>query len=269
MQKTIYLYQVSNNFRFDREYLCTTTKQYSDKYIGELNIPIDDNFVSFAHLIYQDKNNKVTKNEIYITNRDIFLNNNLPIVFKDNNEYYQRKYGKFKKENEEIETIDVKILNHLNRNNDAKIYYLKPLKHCCIGGQPIFYNYVENLPIEDKIISLYELQKRLLIGIPESIEIKTMSLEISSDPYNSFRGHNCNTTIDEIYIPIWNISINNYGCNNILFNRQYKHDRSEHTSYTQREAIESSSEIILDDKLKKMYNLILAYVNYQIASEEF
>uniref|UniRef100_A0A6C0AE61 Uncharacterized protein n=1 Tax=viral metagenome TaxID=1070528 RepID=A0A6C0AE61_9ZZZZ len=250
--KTVYLYQTSGNFKYEREYLCLTTKQDSDFYIGEIEIPENVDKISFAHTISDESN-------IFFTDKDTFLNDNLIKCKISINEYYKKNYGDNKKD---IEIIDVQIFNVINRLNDCIIHYIEPLKYCCISKQETFYNYIENIQVEDRIITTKELERRMLLGIPESVEMKTMCMEISTDVTYSFRGLNMNKSIKELYFPIWNIGINYHSnTQKILFNveKRYKRSNSKNTVHLQKEAYEIKSEIIFGDKLNKIYKTILSF----------
>lgn len=263
MPKTVYLYNISKNFRFERAYLCLITKQNSPAYIGELTIEDDCNFVSFSHII-QQKDRKLFSNEVSICNKEQFLRENQEKSLIQNNEYYGKTYKK------DI-IVEIKTISHENNFDEAIITYLQPSEYCCIGAQDFFYSYVENLSIKDITISEEELIQKLNV-VPDSIELHVMKIEVCTNPYLLSRGHFSSHKIQEYYFPYYNTSISSYNDLNINFNplSRYNRRKSPGEIYIVEEPKVIRKETITDKvKILKVYNLIKSYLGHNVAVSNF
>lgn len=258
MTRTVYLYNISKNFRFNRSYLCLLTKQNSPDYIGELNIDENCNSVSFYHIIGQ-KNGKIISNEIGTWNKQEFLTLNKEKIFIENNEYYGDT------------TVEIETLSHENDFDTAIITYLQPSKYCCIGAQDFFYTYVEELTIKDITISFEELLQKLSV-VPETMEINVMEVEICTNSYEFMRGNLHSTKIEEYYFPYYNTSINYDNKINIIFNplTRYHHSNSHNRSSMSEEPKIIKTENVTDKEIiLKIYNLLKSYTEYNLAISKF
>lgn len=128
----------------------------------------------------------------------------------------------------------------------------------------ISYCYIENLPIRNKYISgisLLEYLENNYIFEQLNINIYKIHITEQNDPNRS-----CSYfEINELYIPLWNISINFERKTNILFNREDRYFIIPYQCNDKPEFLENKL-ISLDDS-KELYNIVLAKLQHDKSTE--
>jgi len=273
-------------------------KDYNDhydqgRYIGMMVVPENVEKVSFGHTCYEKEKEK--KDHILQQSKDDYFNGNLPnardhinkkkILEKIKSKYIdlndntlsnsQKSFGKgfgkgLKKttiqsnrnniKDKDSDSDEEPIICKINTSVDSKNGVItSSIGTQSYSNQDIFYMYIENLLIEDKIVSLKELIRRM-DTCPETLDVDIMNVDISTNPYNSMRGHNCNKVIEEYYFPLYNTSINKYNGLNIIFNPGDRYGKKGSGNFCdQKEAVNVRTETIRGDEVSKIYHLIQSY----------
>jgi hypothetical protein len=263
--KIVYLYNTGDNFRFDQEYFCSSFYQESSSYIGQLTVDDNTEKVNFGHIIIDDKVKEDILHQISEESKEEFTNKYCEKLYKDclKTDVFKRleKYeGRQKK-------FHINVVRKNNVYNDRNIYVILPSEHSLITETGQYFNYVEDIPIQNTVITYNSLYDRVCLYEKEKkeIEMKIMVLRISFNSYQTMRNGSCHGLIKEYFIPELNVSINSVDNNlNIIFNpkgRYLEKKNMAYVSFLQEEIQENETKCVKTltlpfDKAENIYNLI-------------
>ena len=249
-QVYIYLYEDCNEYKYFATYI-----EQEAHLIDKLDIEDNILTVSFACIGYET---------IIIKDKDIFLQESLikcideakTYIFFNSEEYKKTKPNKFLYGNIE----DIEITGPTD--NIYNIYS----GHYCNKSILTSYHYIEDLPIIDKYISKYSLFKYL----NEDYNIEKIYVNIYEIPITNQTDPNRHCTfflIKEMYIPLWNISINFADDINIMFNAEERYKRVSYNCNKEIKLLESK--YLPLEESKRIYDTVLYKLKYDKITEEY
>lgn len=252
--KVIYVYYL------DEQYFCTTVKHVKLNCIGKLKVSFITSHINIG-VIANEIISRKSKEEFLEESLRKTIDEAKTKVFRTSNQIIECGTSNQFNEDALYGTIEEFRIGQTTSQNRILITEIYPGEYAN-KSRLTSYIYLENLPVTNKILDFDLLEDRLKQK-PKELEIERYRVSVVREGSNWTYDF-----IDEIYIPSWNISINNEFDKTTNFNMTILFNHEDRYMEKKYVLNDEQSELISREKLNTceittFYDIVVEYLKYQ------